>query len=348
MEYLSGEWIKPYIIPRPAKGLGEITAAAFWRHTLMSCVPMEGFDSIFNIPLKNGFCFCGEPGTGKHRVAEAFAGSIPEDEYETEGYVTCLISGSHLERERLEETEMRVRTLFRSLMAKPAVLIIDSLHTDRLRSLVAAEYEHCRPKFPFTLFVIEDQEEAVWSRWERSLMVCRFFLPDAKEREAFFRENGNRIPVGPWTGDGAVWAAEQTEGMNYSQLRTLVQFCSSYMKVKTMSQFDYDFERTLEACSLNKVYFEKKDLMNLLGAVQVRPVKEAPAAEDMPEMPKELQVKEPVHLIIDNMPEIIQPAGQEQGKSSAGVFAPRTEEVEKPVSPEEEAEQDILKMLRNM
>lgn len=351
MEYLNGEWIKPYIIPRPEKGLAEITAAAFWRSTLMSCVPVAGFDSIFNIPLKNGFCFLGDHGTGKHYVAKAFAGSIPEDEYISKNYVTCLVSGSHLERETLEETEMRVRTLFRSLMVRPAVLIIDSLHTERLRSLIAAEYEHCRAEYPFTLFVIEDEEEAVWTRWERNLMVCRFYLPDSEARENFFRENGNNIPVGSWTADGAAWAARHTEGMNYSQLRTLIQLCNTFMKAKTFTEFDGDFDRTVEACSRNEVKFKKEDMMHLLNAVQVRFANEQEAIEEMPE---EKQDKEPVHLIIDNMPEIIRLPGQmqvpdqEQQLNPDSKSASHGKEPAGPALTDEEAEAEILNMLKNM
>lgn len=354
MENRNTSWVSSYMIARPEKGLDQLTAATYWRYILMGCVPNPAFDSLFSLPAKSGFCLCGEPGTGRHSVAKAFAGAVPAAEYEGKGYVTCMISGVNLLRERAEETEQRVRELFSGLLQSPAVLIIDTIQTDSLRNMVAAEYERLKPACPFTLFVIEEDEETARRSWERILLFCRFALPDMAERASFFNLEDNYLPAGKWTDNGAAWLAAHTEGMNYAQLRTLVMMGNYFMKVNLVSRYKGDLEAAMEGIQDGKVFFEKKDFEDLLDMVrrQVEEEEELPVPEPEEEKKEEPEEKEPLHLVIDNLPKVIHvpvqsgpatlPAGQ------AGTETPGSgQELDDPpraLTPEA-AEKEVLRRL---
>ena len=303
METFDTSWIRSYILKRPAEKLDSLTAASYWRYILMGSVPNPAFDQMFSLPGKKGFCLCGEPGTGRHSVARAFAGSVPSSVYEGQGYVTCQISGIHLLEEKAEDTRDRVRTLFETLSERPAILIVDSLQTDALRSLVAAEFERCEAGKPFTLFVIEEDEEAARKSWERILMICPFRLPDEDERTRFFKADGNDLPAGRWTRDSARWLGQHTEGMNYAQMRSVVLMGNYFMKVKVVSLFKGDPAMAMEACSEGKIFFEQQDFEGLLEAVRSS---RGNVQEEPVQVPEEKKEQGPIHLVIDNMPKVVQ------------------------------------------
>ena len=306
METFDTSWIQSYILKRPADQLDLLTAAPYWRYILMGSVPNPAFDQMFSLPAKKGFCLCGAPGTGRHSLARAFAGSVPVSVYEGQGYVTCQISGAHLLEEKAEDTRSRVRTLFETLSERPAILIVDALPTDALRSLVAAEFERCPARNPFTLFVIEEDEAAARKSWERILMICPISLPDEKERTAFFRADGNSLPAGRWTRDSAGWLGQHTEGMNYAQLRSIVLLGNYFMKVKVVSLFKGDLAMAMEDFAEVKVFLELQDIEGLLEAVRSREAKDLVPAPQGREEKKEEKEQGPIHLVIDNMPRVIQ------------------------------------------
>ena len=350
METFDTSWIRSYILKRPAEKLDSLTAASYWRYILMGSVPNPAFDQMFSLPGKKGFCLCGEPGTGRHSVARAFAGSVPSSVYEGQGYVTCQLSGIHLLEEKAEDTRDRVRTLFETLSERPAILIVDSLQTDALRSLVAAEFERCAAGKPFTLFVIEEDEEAARKSWERILMICPFRLPDEDERTRFFKADGNDLPAGRWTRDSARWLGQHTEGMNYAQMRSVVLLGNYFMKVKVVSLFKGDPAMAMEACSEGKIFFEQQDFEGLLEAVRSS---RGNVQEEPVQVPEEKKEQGPIHLVIDNMPKVVQTQAPVQAPlpvntladlSGANPFAEEKKPQVKALTPDA-AEKDVLRRM---
>lgn len=253
----------------------------YWRSLMMGCLPNPKLDSIIRTSRLNCFCFCGPHGVGKHRLALSYAGTASEC-----GMRFLYATGEMLRQSTSDQTRQRVLELFLEAMAKPTVLLLERLTANDERedvwNNVVQACADCKPKLPLTVIVIESDESAVREEWKRALLYCQFDLPNQEEREVFFEYSENNMPRHKLSENVSEpsfsWLASETEGLNYVQLKTVVQMVRMQMKARAMELYQGDAKLTMEAYQQGRFYYTEELFRDTVKIVRRKPQEDTPAA----------------------------------------------------------------------
>ena len=281
MEAEARSWAAKLETAPPSLRLTDTKEPAYWRSLMMGCLPNPKLDRIIRTSRLNCFCFCGPHGVGKHRLALSYAGTASEH-----GMRFLYATGEMLRQNTSDETRQRVLELFLEAMAQPTVLLLERLTANDERedvwNNVAQACADCKPKLPLTVIVIESDESAVREEWKRALLYCRFDLPNQLERKAFFASPENGMPrhkVSATVSEPSFsWLASETDGLNYVQLKTVIQMVRLQMKAEAMDEFRGDAQLTLEAYQQGGFYYTEELFRNTVEIVRRKPKEESPAA----------------------------------------------------------------------
>ena len=309
MEAEARSWTAKLETAPPSLRLSDMKEPAYWRSLLMGCLPNPGLDRIIRTSRLNCFCFCGPTGVGKHRLALSYAGTAYEH-----GMRFFYATGEMLRQSTPEQTRQRVLELFLEAMSQPTVLILERLtaydEREDVWCNVAQACADCRPKNPLTVIVIETDEAAVREDWKRSFLFCLFNLPNQLERKAFFaltEENGmpRRRVSASVSEPSFSWLASETEGLNYIQLKTVVQMVRLQMKAEAMDVYRGDAKLALTAYQQGEFYFSEELFRDTVEIVRRQPEPDAPSAP-------------PIQVMLNGIaPSAASPAPQEEEEKTA-------------------------------
>ncbi len=227
--------------PKPGVTLEDVEMPAFWQYILAGCLPNPGVDSMLGISKSNKFCFFGPCGTGKRTLARAFAGSLME----RAGYRYFQADGVEFTGMSPQTVRENVHRLFDIAQASPSILILEHLDEISWR-FVMEECRKVRESGGLYLVAIEEDENLLEEEWKKDLMFCRFGLPSREERVLFFAESANAMPRAHEK-PTYEWLADNSEGLNYIQLKNVVSLIRMIMKVEAENEFDGDQEKVYNA-----------------------------------------------------------------------------------------------------
>lgn len=209
--------------------------SARWAAVMKGCIPKEDSrieNTLFLLPRRKCFFFCGPAGTGKKRMATALAGTL-------QGSYQCFaVRGRRLRGAGTEKLEECVDTVTALAREQDTFLLLDRpgrYESGRqLLDLLMEELEECGNGLSLVLVVCETERGLFRPEWQDMMMYLPFDLPNREERREFFEETFqqerqlydkkvklyNKFPrEKALTFDRM---ADQTEGFSYNQLRQLV------------------------------------------------------------------------------------------------------------------------------
>lgn len=221
------DWCRKLFHTEVGATMEDITVDSGWYEVLYGCLPEQELDEFFGQQGKQCFLFQGDYGVGSSTIAEAFGNSF----LQYKG-IFASVKGRHLDGADAHDMEQRVRQLFQvAEKGIPTCIKIDRLETSRdpelLKQLILEYAEDCGEEVPLHLIVILRSEEEVSSLWQSVFTVCRFQVPDEKERKRFFQDKRNHLPLCDLTDEKVV---ELTQGLNYNQLKKLVRLSRMWLK----------------------------------------------------------------------------------------------------------------------
>ncbi len=282
---------------RPKITLENVEAPAFWQYVLAGCLPNPGVDSMLGINKSNRFCFYGPCGTGKRTLARAFAGSLME----RAGFRFLQADGVEFTGMSPQAIRENVHQLFEVAKKRPGLLMLEHLD-EIIWRFVMEECRNIPEDTALYVVVIEEDENLLEEEWKKDLMFCRFGLPTREERVLFFADSANSMPraLGKPSFE---WLADNSEGLNYIQLRNVVSLIRMIMKVEAVNEYDGDQEKVYHAYMEGRFGYKEEHFTEVVDMVRRQTFNRTePKTRTLPIPPIQVNVQGGVGIPMGELP----------------------------------------------
>ncbi len=228
-------WLSNVLQPAPEDDLENLGSANYWGCVMQGALPDEELDGYLRLGRTRRFLFAGPWATGRKTVAVATAGSLGKL-----GYRFACLTRMDFAKLKPAQVSDYLDGLFELVTAEsPLCLIFDEVtewdNRELACRLLGDHLAICElEELPLFAMVIAEKPEDVGQYLLSQLTVCGFTPPTEEERSAFFqKELDEFIPlkVGTTSWD----LARESEGLNYSQLNSLILQMRLILKREAMA-----------------------------------------------------------------------------------------------------------------
>lgn len=213
--------------------------SAEWTPILQGAVPNATLSNTqFGLSTRKCFFFAGPAGTGKHRAAVCFAGSLKK----AAGFDCFHVRNSILDLADKEELMDLVDGFLETansngnnmfcLIENPS----SSENTTLFLNMLMEEMQYTLSTMKLILVVTDTDTSVYREEWQDLMMVCQFGLPNRIEREHFFKVTATP-KLKFKAGFGEVYLSQKTEDMNYNQMKQIVDLLRMKVQQRALETY---------------------------------------------------------------------------------------------------------------
>ena len=263
------QWIESFYQENCGCALEDICGQHFWKQIMKGCICVKELDDLFDIRPSWGLFLCGEAGTGKSTLAQAFLGEL-----EKAGYRVIYLRAADLLAETEQDLSRAAQLQEVCMREKTAVFLDDAEDLcDRIpvAEKLAEGFSMLKNhQCPVVWILAAADEKNIPPVLREQLLLCQIGLPDRREREEYFEAMlGKFIDSGVRCSAGNM--AEMTEKFNYEQLSRIVDFAKNLLKQKALDQY-HTIDKIQEAAKKGLIFIEREQFTLIVEKVRKKEI----------------------------------------------------------------------------